>query len=234
MRIWILGAALAALAVASADAETLTLTPQPNATQKLGVASGKPALQSEARASSVVLVLQTVTVDAKAAPIFLIGVHNGQAAPLPVAAKAVTAKADGDSLRVFTAEDLRKAAQDRLTIAESELRARTNRPAASGLGQSSKLGYVQSRGGEYLVDTTPHAGSNKQLIADAQARIDAARIALKDADAAGFKPLTVAPGDNAWTPMTLAPLPKAAAALQVSLTLAGETHTFAYAVTRQP
>ncbi|KRB42517.1 MAG: hypothetical protein V4514_07580 [Pseudomonadota bacterium] len=233
MKSWTFCIALTALAAAStAAADTLTFTPQPSASQKLGVASGKPALQSDGRAVSAVLVLNNATLDAAAAPIFLVGVHNAAAAPLNITIKSISAKAGETVVHVFTAEELRKSAQDHLTIAQSQLRARTDPNA--GLGQSSNIGYVRKPGGAYLVDTTPQVGSNKRLAAEAQVRVEAATAALASADAAGFKPATIAAGENAWIPMTLAALPKKASTLQLTLTAAGETHVFTYAVTRQP
>lgn len=231
MNHWALSVVMAAMA-GSVAAETLTYTPQPSATQKAGVASGKPALQSDGRSVNVVLVLQTPTADAKAVPVFLIGVHNAGAKPLSVATKALSASADGSDLHVFTADELRQLADNRLKIAESQLNARTDRRA--GLGQSSSMGYVQSRGGTYLVDTTPQYGSNKKLAAEAQTRIDEAKADLAAAEVIGLKPLTVAPGESAWTPLSVATLPDGAASLQVTLAAAGETHIFTYAVSRKP
>lgn len=233
MKIVTLWAALAMTAATSAGAETLSFAPQPSGAQKLGVASGKPAVQSDGKAVSAVLVLQTESVDDGASPVFMLGVSNAGANPLTVTPKAVGVKADGRTLRLFTAEDLRQAAQDRLEIAKSQLRARTEAKAGA-FGQNSDTGYVQTKGGRYLVDQTPQVGSNKKLAADAQARIDDAPAQFALADAVGFKPLTVAPGASAWTPMTFTAVPKSATTLVITFGAGNETHIFTYAVSRQP
>lgn len=224
-------AAAAILGAAPAAAAKLALSPQPGAAQKLREANGKPALQSEAEGSTVALVVQSDTLDAAGFPTFLLAVHNSGSNPLALAASNVTVRADDRSLRLYSVEDLRNMARDRLAIAESQVNS-ISRPGV--LGASPRTGYVARRGGGYLVDPNPPVGSTKQVLAEAKARIAAANAGLAEADTFGFKPLVVAPGANSWTGLTLAPLPKGASTLQVAITLGNETHTFAFTVNRAP
>jgi hypothetical protein len=216
-----------------AAAAGISLTPQPAAGETLGQANGRPALQSDGRAVGVVLVLQQEPAEAAGSPIFLLGVHNSGAAPLGLTLKAVVANADGAAVRVLSGEEMKAGAQTRLAVANAELSSATDR-FDHRLGKTSTQAYVPLKGGGYAMDDRPLSGSRAHLAEEARKRVEEAKAAVAVADAIAFKPATIPPGDNAWTPVVLTAVPRGAATLQVAVTLAGETHTFAYAVTRLP
>jgi hypothetical protein len=179
----------------------------------------------------VALVVLSETLDTAGSPTFLLALHNAGSSPVTLAAGDVSVRAGGRSVRIYSVEDLKRVARDRLAIAESQVNA-MSRPGV--LGASSRTGYVTRRGGGYLVDPNPPVGSKKHVLAESEARIAAANAALAEADTLGFRPLVLAPGADGWTGLILAPLPKGAAALQVVVALGAETHTFDFAVNRGP
>lgn len=222
--------ASALFGVSPAAAAALSLKPTPAPAQKLREHNGRPALQSVLPGSTAALVVQSVTLDEDGSASFLLALQNSGAAPQSLAAGDVVVRAGDRKVRVYSAEDLKKAASDLKLLAQSHVTA-MDRPVLGA--QAVRAGYVALPGGRgYLQDPNPPTGSRKEVLAEARRRITAADAALAQAETLGFRPVVLAPGAGGWTGLTLAALPRKAGTVSISVTLGADTHVFELAVGR--
>jgi hypothetical protein len=222
--------AAAILGAPPAAAATLSLKPRPAAGQMLREHSGRPAIQSELAGTTAALVVQSATFDEAGSPSFMLALQNSGSEPLRLDAANLSVRAGDRKVRVYSVEDLKAAARDLKLLAQSHV----NAMDGSGVlgAPQTRAGYVALPGGGYLQDPDPPRGSKKRVIEEARRRIAAADEALAEADSLGFRPVALAPGAGGWTGVTLAPLPKGASSLTITVTLGAETHRFDLTIDR--
>jgi hypothetical protein len=223
-------AVAAILAGSPAVGATLKLRPEPAAGQMLRESAGRPAIQSELAATTAALVVQSATLDETGSASFLLALQNSGSEPIRLAAANLTVRAGDRKVRVYSVEDLKAAASDLKLLAQSHVDA-MDRPGVLG-ASPVRAGYVVLPGGRYLEDPNPPQGSKQQVIAEAKRRIAAADAALARADTLGFRPVDLAPGAGGWTGFTLAPLPKSASTLVITVALGADIHRFELAIDR--
>lgn len=233
-------APLAALVLAAAPAAfAATLTPQPAADQRLVSAQGKPIIVSPGQRGEIGLALvEQSLANRGGAPLFLLSITNGSDGAENLTEGNVSVSADGRPVKVLTLRELTAQAR-----ADTEREVNTARGRAQGSQQSVGGSLVDDPGmsrptSQVIGNTVVTAGRNAPggvggLAGAARNTRDADR-RLEDRMAAaqqlGLRPLMVAPGEHAATPLTLSPLPRGTRVLTLVVTLAGEPHTFVYAV----
>jgi len=147
----------------AATPATLSLKPKPAAGQKLREHGGRPALQSELTSTTAALVVQSVTLDEAGSASFLLALQNSGAEPLSLGAANLVVRAGDRNVRVYSIDDLKKAARDLQLVAQSHVNAMDRRGVLGA--PSVQAGYVALPGGGYLQDPNPPRGSKKQVLA---------------------------------------------------------------------
>jgi hypothetical protein len=192
--------------------------------------AGHPAIQSELAGTTAALVVQSMSLDETGSASFLLAMQNSGSEAIRLAAANLTVRAGDRKVRVYSVEDLKAAANDLKLLAESHIHA-MDRRGVLGASQA-RAGYVVLPGGRYLEDPNPPHGSKQQVIAEAKRRIASADATLAQADTLGFREVDLAPGAGGWTGFTLAPLPKSASTLAITVTLGADVHTFELTIER--
>lgn len=224
----------------SAQAASVRVTPQAGPAQTIRYVDGRATLLSPGQASAAVLVLRTDLIDTKDSVGFVLGVRNLGSNAFNLTPAEVAVTTDKGSVAVLTAGDLQALARQRVKKEVNAARWRGVASALSAGGSSSgsfdatttRFGNTTTTSGTY---TPPENDAYRQYLAQqgvarARADMDRARAGLPEAyaeaEAAAFKPATVEPGADVYTPMPLATLPSKATRLDITLTVNGDTHRF--------
>ena len=231
----LLAAALPTLAVAASP--SVLITPAPVAGQKLGVVGGRPALISAIAGNEVLLVLKKEVVPARDIPVLQLAIYNGGTQPLAITSADVVATTDAGPVHVLSQGELEAQARTDLARALSKPGALPATGHEAFTRQTQATMSVASRPNTY---TAVGRNNHDQLMNSGADSIAANRaayayeIAQRMAAAATFKPLQADPGASVATPVSLSVLPKKATRLTLTVTIAGQPHAFAYALTPAP
>jgi hypothetical protein len=220
----VLGAALALLAGGAAFAgmvlaPTIILSPAPG--QTVETYQGKPTLKSDGRVGAAVLILTTQQIDAGGGPVFIAGVKNAGPSPIVFDTKNVTITTDAGTAKILTLEALQQAARREDSLTQQH--------------GGDQIALARLPGSNYLtLDYSRRLADQRVRAEEAKMSESADRLpkALAAAEAIGFKPLNLEPGQTLFTPMALSPIPKSATRIQIVITLNDEPHSFAYTLAR--
>jgi hypothetical protein len=223
-RIAIITAWISALAVAGpavARESVITLTPAPAEGQTLELFRGHPTLSSTAATSGVVLVLTTAKFRTSIGPVFLIGVKNVAPDEVGVAAEQISATSDAGAVEMLTAEAMKE-----IALRESSaMRENAAREVATGRLPGSRA--LREEYNRSLADRRIAAAQHQMGQAE-----KVQRGGLQTAEATGFTPFKVASGQTSFAPVRFFRIPDRATKVDIRVEVNGETHSFAYAVTR--
>jgi hypothetical protein len=210
-----LGVALIAAWPSFADAAPLRIAPVESLGAPVEYMQGMAGARSTLAKTDVGLLVERATIDDKDLPALSIAIQNHGQAPFNVTLDSVQVTTQaGERLSLWTRDEL-------VTAVEAQARKRE---------KSARLAASLNALGASMRDTPTRADPRFQArVGEAQADGAAAVAAAAER---GFIVQTVHPGEQHVTDLGLGPLPKDVTALTVSVTVAGETHTFPLKVTR--
>jgi hypothetical protein len=226
-----------------AAAGAFQIEPRPGPGQSLSFAEGRGRILSEKATGAVVLALDRDKLGEDEYPQFFLGVSNGGPGAINLTASSISVSTDAGSVRVLTVGDL-------MLIAKAEVNENVAAARWRAIGAAfgtATLGYwtmdalgatPKGKTGNFVASESSQGGTTTvegsfstrdQGAAERAAETLPNRYSLAERN--GFRPVTIEPGRNAYSPLPLDALPKKATNLTISVNVNGDTHVFQYALT---